>query len=75
MPKRPTGFEQMYPNISAWVSSYGWIEIGSHYYSLSLVRALDEGGMIWESDDDDATLDEVLETLDTFLAEQMTQYG
>ena len=41
----------------------------------SFVRALNEGGLVWEDDDDDATLDEVLEALDAFLAEQMTQYG
>ena len=73
--KRPTGFEQMYPNISEWVNSYGWIEIGDDGQSSSLVRALDEGGLVWEDHDDDATLDEVLNALDAFLAEQMTQYG
>ena len=75
MPKKPNGFEQMYPNISEWVNSYGWIEIGDDGQSSSLVRALDEGGMVWESDDDDAMLDEVLNALDAFLAEQMSQYG
>ncbi len=75
MPQTPNGFEQLYPNISEWVSSYGWIEIGDDGQSSSLVRALDEGGMVWESDDDDATLDEVLNALDAFLAEQMSQYG
>ena len=75
MLNQPTGFQQIYPHIAEWASSYGWIEIGAHDYSTSLVRALDEGGMIWESSADDATLDEVLETLDTFLAERLTQYG
>jgi hypothetical protein len=73
-PKKPTGFEQMYSNIARWVTSYGWIEIGDDGQSPSLVRALDEGGLVWE-DNDDATLDEVLQALDAFLAEQMTQYG
>lgn len=39
MPKKPTGFEQMYPHIARWVTSYGWIEIGADLYSRSLVRA------------------------------------
>jgi hypothetical protein len=73
--KKPTGFEQMYPNIAEWVSSYGWIEIGDDGQSSSFVRALNEGGLVWEDNDDDATLDEVLRTLDAFLAEQMSQYG
>jgi hypothetical protein len=40
---------------------------------------LNEGGLVWEDNDDDATLNEVLKALDSFLAaflaEQMTQYG
>ncbi len=75
MPGGASGFEQTYPNIARWVQSYGWIEIGNDGQSPSFVRALDEGGMVWESDDDDATLDEVLLSLESFLAEQMTQYG
>ncbi len=75
MPQTPNGFEQMYPNISQWVSSYGWIEIGDDGQSPSFVRALDEGGMVWESDEDDTTLDEVLLSLESFLEEQMNQYG
>ncbi len=75
MPQTPNGFEQLYPNISEWVNSYGWIEIGDDGQSSSLVRALDEGGLVWEDHDDDATLDEVLNALDAFLAEQMSQYG
>ena len=75
MPQTPNGFEQLYPNISEWVNSYGWIEIGDDGQSSSFVRALDEGGLVWEDHDDDATLDEVLSALDSFLAEQMTEYG
>lgn len=75
MPKQPRGFAQLYPHIAEWVQSYGWIEIGADHYSTSLVRVLDEGGLVWESKEDDATLDEVLNALDAFLAEQMTQYG
>ncbi len=72
---RASGFEHMYPNISEWVKSYGWIEIGDDGQSSSFVRALDEGGLVWEDNDDNAMLDEVLSALDVFLADQMTQYG
>ena len=42
-------FSKAYPNIAYWVNTQGWIEIGQDEYSTSLVRALDEGGMVWES--------------------------
>lgn len=73
-PKKPTGFEQMYPHIARWVTSHGWIEIGADHYSQSLLRAFDEGGTVWESSDDEATLDEVLQTLESVLAERMKEY-
>jgi hypothetical protein len=37
-------FEARYPNITRWVESRGWIEIGKAEYSESLIRAFDEGG-------------------------------
>jgi hypothetical protein len=63
------------PNIAAWVNSCGWIDIGDDGQSSSFVRALNEGDLVWEDNDDDATLDEVLEACDTFLADEMSQYG
>jgi hypothetical protein len=74
MPKKPTGFEHLYPHIARWVTSYGWIEIGNDGQSPSLVRALDEGGLVWEDNDDDATLDEMLQALDAFLEARMQEY-
>ena len=74
MPQGATGFEHMYPNITRWVQSYGWIEMGADYYSRSLVRALDEGGMVWESQEDATMLDEVLQILDAFLAQRIQEY-
>jgi hypothetical protein len=41
-------FEGSYPNIAAWVSNGGWVEIGYVEYTGSFVRALEEGGIIWE---------------------------
>ena len=74
MPQGATGFEQTYPHIARWVQSYDWIEMGADHYSRSLVRALDEGGMVWESLEDDTTFDEVLQILDAFLAQRMQEY-
>jgi len=62
-------FSKVYPNIAHWVTTRGWIEIGEGEYSSSLVRALDEGGLVWESSDDHETVDEALQALELGLAE------
>jgi hypothetical protein len=66
--------EEAYPNITRWVGAYGWVEIGQDEYSTSLVRALDEGGMVWEGSDDYETLDAAMQALEVGLAEWMKQY-
>jgi hypothetical protein len=74
MPQGVTGFERTYSHIARWVQSYGWIAMGADHDSRSLVRALDAGGMVWESPEDDTKLDEVLQMLDAFLAQRMQVY-
>ena len=64
-------FSRTYPNITYWVEACGWIEIGHDEYSTSLVRALDEGGLVWESNDDHETVDEALQALEIELAERL----
>jgi hypothetical protein len=59
--------EQAYPHIARWVKTQGWIEIGSDAYRSSFVRALDEGGMVWEGAASYSTLDAALRALDTAL--------
>jgi len=68
-----TSFEKSYPNIANWVNSHGWIELGQDEYSSSLVRALDEGGMVWEGSAHYGTLDEAFDALETALAEWSDQ--
>lgn len=41
-------FEERYPALTRWVQGAGWLEIGQVYWSRSLIRVLDEGGMVWE---------------------------
>jgi len=67
-------FSKAYPNIAHWVNTQGWIEIGQDEYSSSLVRALDEGGLVWESSDDHTTVDEALQALEEDLAVWMREY-
>jgi hypothetical protein len=66
-------FEKRYPNIACWVGSHGWIELGRDGYHDSFVRALDEGGMIWEGGAHYGTLDEALRALEDALAEWIDQ--
>ncbi len=37
-----------YPTVARRVMEYEWIEIGQDHTSRSFIRALDEGGMVWE---------------------------
>jgi hypothetical protein len=64
----PPSFEGAYPNITAWVSDGGWIEIGYEIYTGSFVRALDEGGMIWEGAKKYKSIDEALQALERGIA-------
>ena len=41
-------FEDIYPALSRWATSHGWIEVGQSVPGRSLIRVLDEGGVIWE---------------------------
>ncbi len=57
-------FSKSYPTVARWIEEQGWIEIGSDEYSNSLVRALDPGGVVWESDANVDSIDEALEELE-----------
>lgn len=67
-------FEKTYPNIAYWVNSQGWIEIGQDESSSSFVRALDEGGLVWEGNESYETLDEAMQDLEKALAEWTEQH-
>ena len=56
-------FEQQYPHVASWVQD-GWIEIGRTGYDATFIRVLDEGGMIWSSEDDSDTIDHALVAAD-----------
>ena len=60
-------FATAYPTIAHWIEVQGWIEIGQDEYSSSLVRCLDEGGMVWESNEKHQTIDEALQALEEAL--------
>jgi hypothetical protein len=60
--------EQAYPSVARWVKEYGWIAIGQAQMTGSFVRALDEGGLVWEGETTYATVDDALRDLDAGLA-------
>ena len=62
-----------YPTIARWVQEYGWIEMGNDDMSRSFVRVLDEGGLVWEGQEDYATLDDALRNLEAGLAAWMRE--
>ena len=68
-------FESTYPTIARWIQEYGWIEIGQDDMSQSFVRALDEGGLVWEGQEDYATLDAALQDLENGLAAWIREQG
>jgi hypothetical protein len=69
-------FEQSYPFVSKWVKERGWIEIGElDGYRRAMVRALDEGGLIWEGKLDYASLDDLLADLERGLAHWYEEHG
>ena len=47
VPQSP--LDVVYPNVARFVQTQGWIEIGDHEGEGWVVRALDYGGMIFES--------------------------
>ena len=63
----------IYPTVARWVMEYGWIEIGQDEMSRSFIRALDEGGMVWEGQEAYATLDNALQDVEAGLAAWMRE--
>jgi hypothetical protein len=67
--------DAIYPTIARWVQEYGWIEIGQDEMSRSFIRALDDGGMVWEGRKSYPTLDAALQDLETGLVAWMQEQG
>jgi hypothetical protein len=60
-------FAARYLHIAGWVLD-GWIEIGPTDYTSSFVRALDEGGLVWEGDTAYPSIEAALQALDAAIA-------
>jgi len=70
---RARSFDTTYPTITRWVKSWGWVAIGRDEYSRSMVRALDEGGMVWEGNSRYATLDALFQDLEAGLTDWLEE--
>ncbi len=53
-------FEAPYPALTRWVQGAGWLEVGRVEWSAGLIRALDEGGTVWEGASGATTLSAAL---------------
>jgi hypothetical protein len=75
MPQKSTPFEDAYPNITQWVESYGWLEIGQDGSSPSFIKVLDEGGVVWETGKIFTSLDAAWRDLETRLEKIIAEIG
>ena len=64
----PDSFTEKYPNIAGWIKD-GWIEIGRNGYSTSLIRVLDEGGLVWEGGTRHRSMEEILQEAENAIAD------
>jgi hypothetical protein len=65
----------IYPTIARWASGYGRVEFGINGLDRPFVRALDEGGTVWEGESRYGTFDEALEDLEDGLAHFVQEQG
>jgi hypothetical protein len=62
-------FAKSFPHIAEWVLGGGYVEIGyTEYHIRAFVRALDEGGVVYEGGTRYASIDEALRDLDAGIA-------
>ena len=71
----PPSLGQVYPAIARWASGYGWVEFGIYGLDRPFIRALDEGGMVWEGEGKYETLDKALQAMEAGLTEFMREQG
>ncbi len=53
-------FADRYPNLACWIGD-GHIEIGRDGYSSSMIRVIDQGGLVWEGGTRHISIDKMLE--------------
>ena len=66
--------EAAFPNVAEWVQGCGWVEIGDQGWQGFVVRALNEGGLIYEREGC-RTLAEAMAALETGLGKWLQENG
>lgn len=64
----PDGFTEKYPNIAGWIKD-GWIEVGRDGHSTSIIRVMDEGGLVWEGGTRHKSMDNILQEAEDAIAD------
>ncbi len=67
-------FDEQYPNIVWWVQE-SRIEIGRDEYGDSFIRVIDEGGVMWESEEVYETVAEALTDAEAAIKSWADQQG
>ena len=70
---RPPRVDQQFPAIGAWVQESGWIEVGRRKEGGFVVRAMDDGGPVFE-DASSKTLAEAMAALEEGLVVQFSEH-
>jgi len=65
-------FSKEYPYVSSWINTTGWIEIGQDEYSSSMLRIINEGGIVWE-DTESNTIEESLKRAEKYLKDELLE--
>ncbi len=66
---------EKYPNIARWTTGGGIVELGYEENTNSFIRALDEGGFVWQGVAEYATMDAAFEALEAGLADWYDENG
>ncbi len=65
---------EQYPQVAYWIlNGDGWIELGQNDFSLSTIRILDAGGLIWESQNHYESLTQMLADAETALCDWLKE--
>ena len=63
-------FEECYPDLARWIMGGGRVELGQAEGTSSIVRALNDGGMIWAGKERYRNMDDLLRELNEGIAQR-----
>jgi hypothetical protein len=66
-------FDDRFPNIADFVARGGWFEVGDDEGPLGFVRAVEHGGLVWESKSSYTSLEAALQDLEKNLVDWLEE--